>query len=31
VLKLTWEFTALSVPIRLASSADLPNQGRSQK
>jgi hypothetical protein len=31
LLRLEWEFTSLSVPIRLPSEADLPNQGRNQK
>lgn len=30
-LRLAWEFTSLSVPIRLFTETDLPNQGRSQK
>jgi len=31
VLRLEWEFTSLSVPVRLLAETDLPTQGRSQK
>ena len=31
VLRLEWEFTSLSVPVRLLAETDLPNQGQSQK
>lgn len=31
LLRLEWEFTSLSVPVRVQAETDLPNQGRIQK
>ena len=31
LLRLEWEFTSLSVPVRVQTESDLPNQGRNQK
>lgn len=31
LLRLEWEFTSLSVPVRVQADTDLPNQGRNQK